>query len=104
MLITKEKRKERSKRTKICAILIDNVLVQEICFALSMQERKENSAPVKNGEAWRRKEDDNVGKCLYSQPPTTTSKLQLNHHSYLPEIELNGSPITTKLKKKPHGD
>ena len=35
---------------------------------------------------------------------TITTKLQKNHYSELPEMELNGRVTTMELKKKPHQD
>lgn len=52
-------------------------------------------------------QDGGVGKCgphILSQPHKIKIKVQNNHHSGLPEIELNRSPMAKNIKNKSHWD
>ena len=53
---------------------------------------------------WSSSQDGGAGKHGFCHPAYHTKitiTLQSKHYSEVPEIELNGSPTTTELKKKP---
>ena len=62
------------------------------------------SKDPKNTQTISSGQDGGIGKQGLPPHIKITTKLENNHHSEPPEINLNGSHTTTELKKKTHQD